>query len=304
MRQKNERQHYVPQCYLRNFSENGKNLYTYDKIIKKSFCSSTGKVAYEDFFYDLPKKYIRNIEQLPFAEKYFEKEFFSKNVEVAFSSLLSKIITKATNWKISNLDTTILDGDEKSTFAYLIVIQYLRNIKVRNNFSTMFENLAQQSADIIASTIDSNLKVKASLDKEFEPVLHSDIYADPEFLKNCASDLLKKHWVYYVSSDNDFITSDNPVLLKPHLQNQRRFNEGFGMSGVEIILPISPSVLLTIWDSEHHKDKLTHSDKFISEISMRKKREYNMYQYLHAHRQVFSKTNNFELIKLLENIIK
>ena len=49
---KYRRQHYVPQSYLRRFSEDGSRVNVYDKVVRKSFVSNTRDVAQAPFFND------------------------------------------------------------------------------------------------------------------------------------------------------------------------------------------------------------------------------------------------------------
>ena len=45
-------QHFVPQFYLKNFSQNGKQIFVYDKAIHKSFSCGISSVASQQSFYD------------------------------------------------------------------------------------------------------------------------------------------------------------------------------------------------------------------------------------------------------------
>ena len=48
-----KKQHYVPKWYLRNFSSNGKTIYSYDKVNGKSYPTNVNDIAQENCFYDL-----------------------------------------------------------------------------------------------------------------------------------------------------------------------------------------------------------------------------------------------------------
>src|SRR5271166_6842894 len=47
-------QHYVPQFYLKGFSADGKNVFVFDKVAKKSFKTGVAKIGSEQLFYELP----------------------------------------------------------------------------------------------------------------------------------------------------------------------------------------------------------------------------------------------------------
>lgn len=45
------KQHYIPRCYLKQFSGNPKSVYTYDKISSKAYRASLMSVCCEDDIY-------------------------------------------------------------------------------------------------------------------------------------------------------------------------------------------------------------------------------------------------------------
>lgn len=303
----NRKQHYIPKCYLRKFSPNKKYIFIYDKCKEKSFRNSVDSIACIDYFYELPEKYIKNLKEIPFGTKYYEKEFFANNIEKLYNQILENINVKAKAWMGNNKTEEIISHNEKELFSQLIAVQYLRMPNIRDKFADAQKKRIGFTSDIIKSALILNNpelkgkieKINAEYDEKYNPLLHSEIYSDEELLKGIANQINKKHWVYYVSSYNDFYTSDNPILIKPHIQNQRPFYEGFGMSGAEIIFPIGSSVLLTIWDSEYFIEKQSLSDSFHT-INDKVKREYNCYQYIWANKQIYSYNNNFTLIDLLK----
>ncbi len=75
------KQHYLPQCYLRNFSPNGKFVYIYDKIVHKPFSNSLDSIASFDYFYEIPKKYLSEKFNIPYETKYFERAYFAEHIE-------------------------------------------------------------------------------------------------------------------------------------------------------------------------------------------------------------------------------
>ena len=53
------KQHYIPRCYLKRFSNNEKSIYTYDKVHCKSYNSSLMAVCCKDDLYTLSKEYVK-----------------------------------------------------------------------------------------------------------------------------------------------------------------------------------------------------------------------------------------------------
>lgn len=304
--QENKIQHFVPKCYLRNFSPNNESIYIYDKIEKKDFRNSVDKVAYSDYFYDLPEKYIENITEIPYGKRYYEREFFANNIERQYNRILKKVILCGESWFANRKTEEILTPEEKELFAQLIAIQYLRLPDIREIYSDATKKHTDAQTDIIKSFLRNEKpelakeidKIQVEYNEEFNPVLHSEIYSDEELYNGIANQILNKHWVYFISDSNDFYTSDNPIIIKPHIKNQRYFYEGFGMRGVEVIFPISSSILLTMWDTNYFENIEYAVDSF-NTITDKQKREYNSYQYMLSNRQTYSFCNDFSLVKLL-----
>lgn len=306
----NRKQHFIPQCYLKHFSSNKKNLFVYDKKSSKSFSSPIGNIAYKEFFYQLPEKFIKNLDEIPSGTNYYEKEFFAKSIETKYSNLLGILTAKAKLWIANHQIVEIISRQQKEILAQLIAIQYLRLPNIRDMYSDARKKGDNIRFDIIKSFLVntnpelSDLKnIQISYNEEYNPILHSEIYSDEELYLNIALQLNTKHWVYYISEDNDFYTSDNPIIIKPHIPDQNPYYAGFGMKGAEIIFPIGSSVLLTMWDSNSFNEKKAISDSFCA-INDKEKREYNCLQYMFSNEQTYSYNNNFSIIKSLINCNK
>ena len=184
----NRKQHYLPQCYLKNFSPNNKNIFIYDKIERKPFRNTVEKVAYKDYFYELPEKYFENISEIPFGTQFYEKEFFANNIENQYNIILKKIINKGNLWLEDKIINKIITQTEKEIFAQLIAIQYLRMPDIKDKYSDVQKKEINISSDIIKSFLShekpklkeeiENIQVK--YDEAYDPILHSEMYADEE----------------------------------------------------------------------------------------------------------------------------
>ena len=56
MGKETKKQHYVPRCYLKRFSRDGRSINTYDKKLSKTYQASMMAVCYEDSLYTLSDK--------------------------------------------------------------------------------------------------------------------------------------------------------------------------------------------------------------------------------------------------------
>ncbi|MCR4619507.1 MAG: DUF4238 domain-containing protein, partial [Paludibacteraceae bacterium] len=62
------KQHFVPRCYLKRFSDNEKYIYTYDKTNSKSYRASLMSVCCEDEMYTLSDEYVAKTKEETGAE--------------------------------------------------------------------------------------------------------------------------------------------------------------------------------------------------------------------------------------------
>lgn len=301
----NKRQHFIPQCYLRLFSLDKKNINVYSKkYVRKSPIQAIVKTAYKDYFYNIPQKIIVT-NNLEIPTTFYETEFFAKVVEQEYSKLLGRITAvEIENEKIKKPQP--LTVNEKQLFAALIAIQYLRLPTVIDEYWETFRKTGSASLDIIKSFMASQHpghkefidSIKLDLDKDYKPVEHSNLYTDENLIANLQDLILDKIWIFHISKDN-FHTSDNPIIVKPHVPSQKPFYHGFGTYGSEIIFPLSSNVLLSMFDRKHfHEMECEHENYLI--IDSKKTREYNCYQYFFSEQEVYSKINDFKGYELLK----
>lgn len=301
----NQFHHFIPQCYLKNFSTDKKHIHIYSKHKMNNFEGKIKETAGENYFYKIPEKFIPGINTTIFHSNFFEQDFFANNIESLFGPILRTINSSLGN----NTNMAVLSREDKEIFAALIAVQYLRMPNIRDKYWSLLEGGSKARIEIIKSFYANQFidkkefinSIGINIDKEGRPINHSAIFSDDFLIKKLQDDLLDKIWIFYVSKEDDFYTSDNPILLKPHLDNQPAFDEGFCMRGVEIIFPIGSSVLLTMWDKTYFEEKKHQDNKFVI-ADYKTKRQYNCFQYIWANDEVYSKTDNFIMIELLKKL--
>lgn len=95
------KQHYIPRCYLRRFSDNDKSIYTYDKVHCKSYNANMFSVCCEKDMYTLSDEYVQRCREENDQEinsLTIEKEHFAKDIEPLYSRLLSDIDDIKDEW--------------------------------------------------------------------------------------------------------------------------------------------------------------------------------------------------------------
>lgn len=247
----NKNQHYVPQVYLRAFSEdnNGKSISIFlieaEKEIQgapiKSQCSS-------DYFYG--------------EDLVLEKQF--SQFEGEYRTLLNKIVEDGYN--LSRTDSDHL----KNIWA----VQYLRTEGAAKHLSILSKDLS-----IIAKNPSLNLSLK-------ESVIHSLLS-----LKDTLYSIDDLEVALIKNSTNiPFITSDNPAILtnRWHLASLGRF-QGFGMqsAGIILLLPLTPCIMCVIYDKDFYS--LSTKNGWVKQITTGDVEALNQHQILNCNYTIFFK---------------
>lgn len=299
-------QHFIPQCYLKNFSENEKFVFVYSKKNKtKGYPQSITKTASKKYFYTIPEKYLNRYFGEDIDGNIIEKNVLAEHIERLYANILTKIIQAYPIWTNRNEPQEILTTKERDLFAALIAIQYLRLPNIRDKYwssqvkTQKIRNEIAVSAKKADTDIDFSEIMALNRDDDYASVFHSEIFLDQTILADIQDQLVKKIWIYRTTKEDAVYTSDNPILTKPHFENQTSFYKGFGMKGVEIIIPISKNILLTIWDEETFIDLKSENNKFTI-LTDKELRQYNCYQYIWANDEVYSSKKDFKLIELLK----
>lgn len=247
----NKNQHYVPQVYLRPFSEDNNNksislfLINHQKVIKnapiKNQCSS-------DYFYG--------------EDLILENQF--SQFEGKHKTLLDKIT--ADNYILSKKDSDHL----KKTWA----VQYLRTEGAAKHLSVLSQNLS-----VIAESSELELSLKEAVIQSLlslQDTLSSIDDLDVSLIKN--------------STKTPFITSDNPAILTNqwHLTSLGT-TQGFGMqsAGIILLLPLTPNIMCVIHDKDLYS--LNTKNGWVNKITTGDVEALNQHQILNCNNTVFFK---------------
>lgn len=293
----NKRHHYVPQCYLKNFTSNGKSLWVYNKLKSdnKIYQQAISNICCKDDFYSL--------EGLCSDKLLIEKEYFSKNIEPLFSSMLANIIDKGSKYIESSISERILTSDEKFQFAYLLAIQWFRTPYQQHNISELNRDILSQILPIFKEGLafETGDDTFRDLDVRFEvnPVVEQAKigFLNVELLNMYAEALTLNYWEFFISPTANVYTSDFPITVKMHIPDARPMFEGLACYGSELTYPISKNICLTIWDREFFSTKKV-KDSYFTDMSDRDLIHFNTYRYAYAN-EVYCYENNFhELLQM------
>ena len=249
-----KRHHYVPQCYLKNFTfdESKKLLYAYSRrgeIIK----TNIRDIAVKKHLYTFIEK--RTKRKTNIIEKFFSE------IERMACPILKRIVNKK-NIKVNKKEKGIL-----SLFVSLLATRtpafdsWQRGIEMEVTKKVM-QKIAENPTALKSHFKKAGIKVKN--DKEFEEmrelILEMDNHFQTElkggksyFFKRSmklafqplASIFFYKKWHLLVNQTSRvFVTSDNPVAIQKSKGVPWQFNSGF--AGGVIILSLSPHLCLLL----------------------------------------------------------
>lgn len=246
------RNHYVPQFYLKNWSQDGNKLWVYSLLVphSKVHLWEEKSIEYLAVWNDF---YTRNNgeKEVDDFERWFNQEFETPTKPIIQKLLEGKTISRkeeillthyvmAQDLRVPARVNFILDEAKKSVKNFM------------DSFS--FENVKEE--DILKSRHDENndiLPISVHLDKEKQEVEMTTFVGKGVYLyalKYLLTSTVKKveHYRWHVIHAADgisFPTSDDPViLLNYYNKNNYDFKGGWGVKHVNIIMPLSPKCLL------------------------------------------------------------
>lgn len=301
------RHHYIPQCYLRNFSDNGVNIYTYDKYSSTSYYARIEDRCTIDDFYRLSKGYIKENPQDTGKELFIECDYLSSNIEPNFSKIISWLISRKEQCLKDENKNIGLSFNDKKVIAAHIAIQYLRLPIMKTDVLDTFNQIMPQMIDLFKQgiAIENNDQRFNDLDitAHCDPALyHAGMtFMNKEFINEFAEILANNYWSFLVSGNGIFYTSDFPIVVEPHVPNVRPMYLGLAQYGAELTFPISKDIVITIWDKEYFASKRDSDCKFIT-VDAKEERRQNSFRYFYARRNVFSFHNDFKMIDVHKTI--
>lgn len=273
-------QHYVPQFLLRNFSSRAeKFIWAFDKNEKYSAQNqikerAIKKVASEEYFYDQFKN-----------SRIGSYEYALQKAEDNSAPIVEKIIETRS---IENLTE-----EERRTLSLFITLQNLR---------TKGQLL---QTEIFLNTLSDQLKTKANIrTPKTDP--RKIWFSMLEQSTNFYEILMNKVWMLSEST-KEFIISDNPVTLQNTTdRSEIRGTLGLDSYGIEIYLPISPSLTICLFCEKLFSNSGYEEKKMPNLTCVPETVEnLNSLQIAYSERFIFSHKNEFGLVKsILKNTLQ
>ena len=299
-----KKQHYVPKCYLENWALPHKHqVYVYDKIKKTIYPSNIDDIAEERYFYDIDLTKVFSPDELKsigitkseielFNDRQFIENFFADNIEGDLKKQLDKFINRAETispWEIKNC--FFISEKDKALFSLHLAMQFVRAKNVRTQIEGTADCLVQILKDM---GVPSEIVDKHTLPSSHLPYIHGGMIFDEESMEEIAHLFFSYSWTFIINKTSlPFYTSDSPIFTKSHIEHPFLSMNGLASPGVEVVFPISPTLLLVMCDGNYHKHMRSKDRKGCETRQIKMVEHYNIYQAVWCERSVYSNKNNF-----------
>lgn len=286
-----KKQHYVPRSYLKRFTQDGDQLYVFDKFAKTSFKSNIRKVASERYFYDIPQDIVAKDEDLQIIEKGVSK------IESDFSNAVDNVLTTVH-------EEGRIDGDQKSAMAFFITIQFLRTREFRSFLMEFSEKAAKAVLDKLLKfrwPDRSPDEYQVQFNEKMAPLEQAKFMFKPAYLNKLVQDLSNHIWFVGINETTQpLYTSDSPVVRKGHKIHPIVSYEGLASEGIEIAFPITPKHILVLSERTFFADYVKWD---CSSVTLKAEgiKYYNSLQVFQSYRQIYCPSDKFTLAKRICN---
>ncbi len=248
MGKQTKRQHYISRCYLKWFSANGKSIYTYDKKLSKAYGAPMMSVCFENNLYTISDEFVaRNNAEAGTSEinrLTIERDFFSKGVEPSLDLMLRQIDEIRKDWQAGR-EQYHLNPQEKLSVALHLVSLFFRHPLLLNSAVDDYMRMERVGLDMIKEMLAvqtgedgyRNLQVELECEK---PVLGANLtLMSNELLMQFAETISKNIFVFWMSPEPVFYTSDFPIVVYAHEKDVRPMYVGLAQYGSEVLFALS-----------------------------------------------------------------
>lgn len=269
-------QHYIPQFYLKQFSENGKQIYQYNtQTGATSTLVPIRSICCEKNLYEFQDK-----NKMPIHTNLIENILM--RYEGVFSETIESIKSKASYEE--NFDTQcFLSSREKALLIFFLSCQILRNPEVINAAK---ETALEVFGEAISDNSAHNLALKYCLP------IYKELNSNNKNLLNSTIRLFEDMSFQIAITDKDqILTSDNAIIL--HGYNfQTKLEEAF--------FPLSPKIVLFMKPFQKTKKECKNRLVYMDSDDIK---YINRHIVKHCKKWIYSKTTlTDKQIKWIDNI--
>ena len=262
-----ERHHYIPVCYLANFTEDGKGIWVYNKQKQPPYATSIYDIFKLKNLYKLDESLIPEQYKDILNSKSFEYDFFAHGLENQFSNFLKVLTSTFTDSYLDKIssDNCIADEYFFEHITFQIVIQFFRMPDMRINVAKLLSEVTD----------------KTGLKSPFNnPVIDHMmcLFGDGRLIQKYKELLLNNIIILCVSRSKTFYTSYTPIIR----ENLPLQDDGFSLDYDKCVLtyPLTKHILVKILDIDYYGSQYGYLNRhllFVDDLfvtSINKKRIY------------------------------
>jgi hypothetical protein len=180
-----KKQHFVPQFYLKYFTDAQSNIHAFDIVEQKQFVTTTANIAHDRSFYD-----YKPLDEFIEVEQLIEHAF--ANTEAKAADFFRKLIATLDTNNLSSLTR-----DDYRQLADFITTQERRTPETRRQIDEIAKSTGQE--------LENDIQFQQAY-----LLLHGDVLKVVE-------DWCDRHWILWRNKTNlNFYTSDHPVVRYWH----------------------------------------------------------------------------------------
>ncbi|OCH26234.1 hypothetical protein A6E13_20005 [Aliivibrio fischeri] len=314
LRKTNIKQHYVPQFYLKNFTNDNQVIFVFDTNKENKYQASTKSQCFEKYCYDIRPDILNQFS----SETDNYEEIIDDKIRILNEQVSSMLFMHLNN-KIKVKEYPNFNDDELYNFILLQIIRtpdykkrlehivdaFLLRTKINNIEHEQYLNIVHNLFlyGVIESLYDLNFKLNQDYHDIFDCFIEETINIKKQ---------LEKSGILFLSNESKekFITSTTPINVrwKPDLfafykativdlkENRPVIDIGNNIEFLTINLAISSHVSIFIFDKEFNQN-LNKMDRKIGVINDRNSDlalNLNYSIFLNNTDKVFSEINDFD----------
>jgi len=312
----NIKQHYVPQFYLKNFSDNDQ-LYVFNIPDKVTYISNIKDIGCQRFFYDTDARILPAfIEENVSDEQFVDNKIRTYNEDLCAPIIKSFESISEVFMEVNNIDGIHVDDRTFDIIIDFILLQFVRTPKFRNHFDKLarivYEIMSNYSLPFKHDVeywkqFNHNMFIYGvlSICESGSDIKLSDMYLEVNgemlnYIKKFKEQLICSGRSFLISNQTKyFMTSDNPVSIQ--------WNENLFDDFKFVYLPINKSLGCIFYNKEYFP-QLKDYDRKVYIISQRNSDvldNFNLFVTDKAESRLYSYYDDFEKItKFINGEIK
>jgi hypothetical protein len=234
--------HYVPQFYLRRFTDATGQLWLWDRDQDRAFRTRPNGVAAENNFY-----WHEELAALGHDPLTMEKQFSQLEGEVA------RITGQWVEWlsDMKPMEKVEVPDINREMVSLYVALQFLRTAGAR---------------DILATFAEQKVHGKPVAERE-KRLLHLSLLWEDSIFEELAERIRNATWLFGRNlSRTPFITSDNPVAFRTG-NNAMWLKVGMYSGGTYSVFPMAPDIVMYCYPKEPPWEMLGRLDCCLSPVA-------------------------------------